>query len=317
MRPRVLFIGGRDLGARCLHRLTQADATVVCVIGRSDDTEAEGQLFGSVRNIARSLGIPYTDTDDLEDPRVAGLIESADPDIGFCVMYPRIVPGKLLGLVREGVFNLHGAPLPEYRGCLGHAWAIINGERTYGVSIHRMGHRLDDGPLVAALDFPVDEGETGTSLHQHAVEAAFTLFDTHVDAVLAGDFEETEQDASWARYYSKQPPYDRVVQWGWTALEILSYLRAMSFPGVPEPHTFHDGRRLLILSASLSAQTTETPGLPGTVWAVDDHGVRVTTGEGSVVVESVGIDEPVDGERQAISGRMIGATLPPGSRLGR
>ena len=46
---------------------------------------------------------------------------------------------------RIGSFNLHPGPLPEYAGLNTPSWAIYNGEREHGVTVHWMEPGVDTG----------------------------------------------------------------------------------------------------------------------------------------------------------------------------
>lgn len=314
---RTLFVGGRELGARCLAFLAQT-TTVSCVLARHDELSLGTPSRPTVISIAQERELPWLapTAESLSRGDTAAWVAERSPEIGFCVMFPSLIPAGLLGIPPRGIFNLHGAPLPEYRGCLGHAWAIINGENEYGTTMHRMTERLDDGPIVRTRRFSIVPNETGASLHEKAVEAAFSLFVESLPRLLCGDVIELPQEERVARRYRKSAPFDRVIQWAWTTSEICTFLRAMRFPGVPEPHTFLGGRRVCVLAARPSRQDHRHLGsrLPGTVVSVDNDGAVVATGDGSLVLESVRLQPPESTER--LSGPGLTSILSPGTRLG-
>ena len=75
-------------------------------------------------------------------------------DVAFSVFYDRILPPWLID--RIGLpLNLHPAPLPRYRGVRPINWALKNGEREHGVTIHRMTYGVDDGPIYGRVTFPI------------------------------------------------------------------------------------------------------------------------------------------------------------------
>ena len=63
--------------------------------------------------------------------------------------YGEIVKAPVLSRYARGAFNAHPSLLPSYRGR--HAviqWAIDEGERVLGVTIHRMSSVVDQGDLI-------------------------------------------------------------------------------------------------------------------------------------------------------------------------
>src|SRR5262249_17546419 len=75
-----------------------------------------------------------------------------------------IIPSDVLRLFEGRNLNFHPGLLPEYAGLHTHQWAIRNGEREFGVTVHRMEQRIDAGAIVGQLRFPIGPDDTGLSL---------------------------------------------------------------------------------------------------------------------------------------------------------
>lgn len=50
--------------------------------------------------------------------------------------------------------NIHGSLLPKYRGLHSIYWAIMNGERELGYTIHEINEKIDDGNIIYQYRFP-------------------------------------------------------------------------------------------------------------------------------------------------------------------
>ena len=69
-----------------------------------------------------------------------GEVVTLEPDIGFSVRYDKIIPVKVINAFKQGIFNIHGGILPEYRGSYCNINALINNETEYGVTaLYRKG----------------------------------------------------------------------------------------------------------------------------------------------------------------------------------
>ena len=68
-----------------------------------------------------------------------------------------IVPKKILDRLVPQPLNIHPGP-PEYPGAHGLSFAIFENARTYGVTVHEMAAKVDDGPIVMVdrLAMPLD-----------------------------------------------------------------------------------------------------------------------------------------------------------------
>ena len=54
-----------------------------------------------------------------------------------------------LSSLKIGGVNFHPGLLPEYSGSNVHQWAILNGEKSTGVSIHVMNEKVDSGAVLS------------------------------------------------------------------------------------------------------------------------------------------------------------------------
>ena len=87
-----------------------------------------------------------------------------------------IIPPGLLRLFEGRSLNFHPGLLPEYAGLHTHQWAIRNGEREFGVTVHRMEQRIDVGAIVGQLRFPIGPDDTGLSVFGRCLAAGAELF---------------------------------------------------------------------------------------------------------------------------------------------
>lgn len=65
-----------------------------------------------------------------------------------------IVPAATLRAVAGNAYNFHPGP-PAYPGSKPSAFAVYQGARSFGVTLHRMAARVDSGPIVETRSFPI------------------------------------------------------------------------------------------------------------------------------------------------------------------
>lgn len=111
-------------------------------------------------------------------------------------------------LDRYQVLNIHLAPLPRYRGRHPLPWALINGESTFGITIHQMTSEIDGGDIFWQSTVPVAAGMSVNELRNllmEQLEAGFELF----LADLANDkITPTLNDDTQATYVARRYPQD-------------------------------------------------------------------------------------------------------------
>lgn len=74
--------------------------------------------------------------------------------ISFCS--PVIVPARHLQAIDCGCYNFHPGP-PSYPGRYPSVFALYEGAKNFGVTIHEMVERVDEGAIVSAKWFPVPD----------------------------------------------------------------------------------------------------------------------------------------------------------------
>jgi methionyl-tRNA formyltransferase len=81
----------------------------------------------------------------------------------FTYGFNHIFTNKIINIFEKGIWNIHPGDLPNYRGRHPVQWAMINGEKRVGVSIHSITPEIDKGNLLA-LDYIEVEVEDTESM---------------------------------------------------------------------------------------------------------------------------------------------------------
>lgn len=108
-------------------------------------------LFGgccSVRDVARKNHIQHRVITNSNDPAYIRHIRALAPDLIISYSAPQIIKEELLSIPTYGVINVHGALLPDYRGCLPSFWYLYHDEKLGGATVHYMSAKIDDGDII-------------------------------------------------------------------------------------------------------------------------------------------------------------------------
>ena len=123
-------------------------------------------------------------------------------DLVFSVYYDHILPGWFIEKCGR-ILNIHNGPLPRYRGVSPINWALKNGERTHGVTIHEITSGVDSGPIVAQVEFSIyPELDEVVDVYERALAFGWTLFE-HTMPIL-DRIRAQPQDESIATSYSRR-----------------------------------------------------------------------------------------------------------------
>ena len=184
----------------------------------------------AVRAVA--LGLPLLQPERIRDGAALESIAALRPGLGVLADYGRIVPPAILDLPTHGILNVHPSLLPRHRGASPIPAAILAGDATTGVTLIRMDAGLDTGPIVAAVEWPLDGSETASSLEARAAAEGAGLLSATLGAWLAGSIEARPQDGATATLTRPLRRADGRLDPARPAAELARQVRAFSpWPG--------------------------------------------------------------------------------------
>jgi methionyl-tRNA formyltransferase len=238
-QARVVLLG---LGITALSAL-KALAERFNVVALIREVTADSRYGDETTVLALKLDVPVCHDTSLRSVRT--VIENLHPDCVIVSSYNRILPSDLLAL--SHFINVHYAPLPEYRGRANVNWAIINGEKVAGISIHRMVPDLDAGNILFQETIPIEDADTVTTLYDRLNTIQRHVLGDVVARLLAGA-EGTPQDENRASYCCTRLPEDGEINWSGETSAIDRLIRGLT-PPYPGAYTWFEGRRMTIWSA--------------------------------------------------------------------
>lgn len=103
----------------------------------------------------------YADEIDLEKE-----LRNISADIGVLVSYGRIISQKIIDIFPRGIVNIHPSKLPKYRGPTPIESAILNGDKSAGVSLMSLTNEMDAGPIYKQKSIPLDDHEDKNTLYE-------------------------------------------------------------------------------------------------------------------------------------------------------
>lgn len=194
------------------------------------DNPAENTWFRSVAELASSKGIELNAPADPNHPLWIERIRKMKPDFIFSFYYRNMLGKELLAIPKKGAINLHGSLLPKYRGRCPINWAVLNGEKEAGVTLHYMTEKPDAGDILAQEKFAIGPDDTALDVHQKAAKAAAVLLKKALPKLKKGTLKGIPQDQEKSTYYGGRKPADGVIDFTKSATEIRNLVRAVTRP---------------------------------------------------------------------------------------
>ena len=85
-------------------------------------------------------------------------------DLLVSVSYDQIFKKKIIECCDLGIINCHCGALPYYRGRSPINWAIINGEKSFGVTVHYVNEKIDQGNIIVQKKYQIKKKDDFKSL---------------------------------------------------------------------------------------------------------------------------------------------------------
>lgn len=160
---KIVFMGTPDFAEESLHAIYEKGHKILAVITKEDKPQGRGMKLVQtpVKQFAISKNIPvYQPTRLKNNQEIIDIIKNLNPDIICVVAYGKILPKEILEIPKLGCVNVHGSLLPKYRGAAPIQWAVINGDKTTGITTIYMDEHMDTGDMILKREVEIDKDET-------------------------------------------------------------------------------------------------------------------------------------------------------------
>lgn len=277
---KINFFGDGGWAADTLEKLVDAGHEIPVVVERMSPSDE------ALTELANRLDIPVRNPSNVNDPEFVRWIKSLDADLNLSVSYDQIIRDRLRSSATYGFINCHAGKLPLYRGRNVINWAIINDEREIGVTVHFMDDGIDTGDIIEQETLPIEWTDDYASVLKKVREAIPRVVVRAVQDFENDNVERIEQTATAGTYFSNRVPGDEWLVWDETSRKLYNKIRAITRPG-PGAITTLDGRVLIVWEARYDPEWPSYVATTGEVVGREDDGVRVKTGDSTIVVTSV------------------------------
>lgn len=285
---RVVFMGTPDFAVGTLEAIIKEGHEVAGVVTQPDKPKGRGKnmQFTPVKELAMARNIPVYQPIRVKEPEFIEELQKLNPEVIVVVAFGQILPKVILDMPQYGCVNVHASLLPRYRGAAPIQWAVIDGEKESGVTTMLMEEGLDTGDMLKKTVVPLEEEETGGSLHDKLAAAGAELLIETLKELEAGTAVRTKQDdtlSNYAKMLDKQLGY---IDFTKPAEEIERLIRGLN----PWPSAFTgiDGKTLKIWSATVVDQEAE--GKYGEIVEVTHENILVKTGKGLLELDEVQLE---------------------------
>lgn len=278
---RILFMGTPDFAAAVLNSMVKAGFDVIGAVSQPDKPKGRGHKMipTDVKVAAIEADIPVYQPETLKNGELQPILDELNPDMIVVAAYGKILPPYIIEYPKYGCLNVHASLLPKYRGAAPIQRAVIDGEKTTGVTIMRMDNGLDTGDMLLKKETEIGEYETAEELFDRLAVLGGELLN---EAILNIDTLTPEkQDNSKATYAAKIVREDGKIDWTKSAAEISKLICGMN--SWPLAYTSYKGEALKIAEAV----KCDASGKPGEILELrKNEGLIAACGDGGLCIKT-------------------------------
>lgn len=252
---RIVFMGTPDFAKESLEAVYNAGYEILGVVTNPDKPKGRGMkmMASPVKEFAIEKNIKiYQPLKVKNNIEFIQEIKDLNPDIICVVAYGKILPKEILEIPKLGCINVHGSLLPRYRGAAPIQWAILNGDKTTGITTMYMDIGMDTGDMILKEEVDIGEDETTGELWERLSKIGGNLLVETLKEIEKGIAPREKQgnDYTLAPMLNKEMAK---IDWeNKTAEEIKNLVRGLN--PIMGAYTFLNGKKIKLWKVSIATE---------------------------------------------------------------
>lgn len=188
-----------------------------------------------------------------------------NPDMIFLCGYTKILKSEL---IEKYLFvNIHAGILPKWRGFNANCWAMLNGEKHIGYTIHRVREGLDAGEIYKIIDIELERNETYILGRERIKNLLCDKLEGVFEGILSGEIQGILQEENGIVYNCRLRKADGDIHdWNRPAAYISGLYRVFGVkPKGTGVRMYFKGKEYTILNMEQAEEIACSEGIPGAV----------------------------------------------------
>lgn len=254
---KIVFMGTPHFASICLEKLIDSKHEILAVVCATDKPSGRGNklTMPETKILALKHNIKVL---QYEKIRVEGVedLKSLGADIFVTASFGQILSQEIIDIPKYGIINVHGSLLPKYRGASPIQTAILNGDKTTGVTIMKTDAGVDTGDILLQKEFEIDEEDNTETLMNKCANIGAELLLEALALVESGNAKFVKQDENLATKTKMLKKENAVINFCDSAENIKNKIRAYS-PDMPCSFDYNGNQFKVYKAQSVSLDTEQ------------------------------------------------------------
>ena len=242
---KILFMGTPDFAEESLKSLIEKNYNIIGVVTNPDKPRGRGMkmIMSPVKELALTKNIPVYQPEKIRDnTEFIDKVKELNPDVICVVAYGKILPKEILEIPKYGCINVHGSLLPKYRGAAPIQWAVLNGDKTTGITTMYMDEGMDTGDMILTEKIEIGEDETTGELWNRLAKIGGRLLCETLEEIESGTVSRIKQQGDFTIAPMLNKEMAKIDWQNKTAQQIHNLVRGLN--PIMGAYTFLKGKKI-------------------------------------------------------------------------
>ena len=273
MNEKIVFFGTSTFSATILESLINTNYNVVAIVSQPDKPVGRKKILTTtpVKNISLKYNIPIFQPISLR--KDYEFLKNIDIDLIITAAYGQILPQAILDMAKINCINVHGSLLPKYRGGAPIQRAIMNGDKTTGITIMQMVDKMDAGRMYAKKEIIIDDNMNASLLFEKMAIVGKDLLLNVLPDIINNNIVGEAQDENEVTYAYNITSEEEKIDFNQPVVKIFNLIRGLSLN--PGAYCIFKNNNLKIYSSAIYQNKTNDNEKTGTIKIVDKNRLLV------------------------------------------
>jgi methionyl-tRNA formyltransferase len=266
-KMKIGYFADGPWGHNALIKLLEDETIDVCFIVPRNDTK---DTF--LKDQAQENGIDYLCPIKVNSNEFYEMAQKYSCDLFVSMSYNQIFRSRIYNLPPFKTINCHAGKLPFYRGRNILNWALINGEKEFGITVHYVDDGIDTGDIILQRTYPITDNDNYQTLLEIAYKECPAILYDAIKQIQFGESNRIPQNiiSKDGLYCGMRRLGDEIMDLSQTSREVFNFVRAICKPGPMAEAYLEDNLLVKINKVSYSDGYPKYIGTPGQILAIID-----------------------------------------------
>jgi methionyl-tRNA formyltransferase len=177
--------------------------------------------------------IPFFAFNNLKSNFAFKKIVSFNTDLLVSMSYDQIFNNKIINMNKYPPINCHAGMLPKYRGRNVINWAIINGEKELGITVHQINNKIDKGNIISQKKIKILESDNYKTILSKCHNECPNLLLSSLNKIYDNPKFNTipQKNLGKGFYCKKRTKGDEIINLNNKTKYLNNFIRGITYPG--------------------------------------------------------------------------------------